>query len=105
MQGKGLVFGPRSAVSAKSSLHPHRGLLGYLVHSLSWQVKAHSFFRGLEWEKVLHREYEPPFHPCRPKKSTDKHGNVRYRQEPVMGINNFGKDQRDLAFNHYMRER
>jgi len=69
------------------------------------QVKSHSFFRGLEWDKVLHREYEPPFHPCRPKKSTDKHGNVRYRQEPVLGINNFGKDQRDLAFNHYMRER
>jgi len=69
------------------------------------QVKSHSFFRGLEWDKVLQREYEPPFHPCRPKKSTDRHGNVRYRQEPVLGINNFGKDQRDLAFNHYMRER
>jgi hypothetical protein len=32
------------------------------------QIKSHLFFKGLDWERALRRDYDPPFHPCRPKK-------------------------------------
>mmetsp|Transcript_13042 Transcript_13042/g.19705 ORF Transcript_13042/g.19705 Transcript_13042/m.19705 type:complete len:158 (-) Transcript_13042:146-619(-) len=77
--------------------------LGYWT---SHQVKSHGFFKGLDWRRALRRDYDPPFHPCRPKKYRDSSdGKTKLRVEAVLGLGNFGKDQRDLAMEHYNRNR
>ena len=76
--------------------------LGYFTSN---QIKSHGFFKGLDWARAERRDYEPPFHPCRPKKYRDADGNTKTRVEPVQGIGNFGKDQRDLAMEFYKRSR
>jgi serine/threonine protein kinase len=76
--------------------------LGYFTAN---QIKSHGFFKGLDWARAARRDYEPPFHPCRPKKYRDADGATKTRAEPVLGIGNFGKDQRDLAMEFYKRSR
>jgi len=77
--------------------------LGYFTSN---QIKTHGFFKGLDWERAMRRDYDPPFHPCRPKKYRDPaDGTTKVRVEAVMGIGNFGKDQRDLAMEFYKRSR
>ena len=76
--------------------------LGYFTAN---QIKSHGFFKGLDWARAERRDYEPPFHPCRPKKYRDADGVTKTRVEPVLGIGNFGKDQRDLAMEFYKSSR
>ena len=54
------------------------------------QVKSHKFFLGVDWGKVERREYEPPFLPCRRRPNSAS-------ANEVLGISNFGRDQRDAG--------
>jgi len=70
-----------------------KGLLEKNVkHRLSApEVKSHKFFLGVDWGKVERREYEPPFLPCRRRPGSAS-------ANEVLGISNFGRDQRDAAY-------
>jgi hypothetical protein len=71
--------------------------LGFFAEN---QVRAHPFFRGVDWAKVLERAYDPPVHPCKPPRdSAAAAASAKERGLPpgsVLGLKNFSRSDREV---------